>query len=208
MRTSTSSSPPSSAARSTRTATSPTSTPGWPGPRPCRPGRRASYRPWSSTRWSPVKPASCPVNIPNAGQVPDVPGRPVVESICVVDGDGIRGRDVAPLPPPYAELVRRHVAVSELTVAAALDGDRTAGRGRLPPRSAGRPGRPPPDRAMVDELLSGTAAWLPQFEPADRYRPRRPVDPVDHAPRRAGGGHGLTSRSSAVTAITPMPGHH
>ncbi len=35
---------------------------------------------------------------------------------------GIRGRDVGPLPAPYDELVRRHVAVAELTVAAALDG--------------------------------------------------------------------------------------
>ena len=40
-----------------------------------------------------------PVNIPNAGQVPDVPADAVVESICVVDGDGIRGRDVAPAAP-------------------------------------------------------------------------------------------------------------
>ncbi len=104
-----------------------------------------------------------PVNIPNAGQVPDVPAEAVVESICVVDGDGIRGRDVAPLPAPYDELVRRHVAVGELTVAAALAGDRRladaaffldplAGRGDLHQT-----------QAMVDELLSATAAWLPQF---------------------------------------------
>jgi alpha-galactosidase len=104
-----------------------------------------------------------PANIPNAGQVPDAPGDVVVESICVVDGDGIRGRDVAPLPPPYAELVRRHVAVGELTVAAAVDGDRRladaaffldplAGRGDLQQTDA-----------MIDELLSATATWLPQF---------------------------------------------
>jgi alpha-galactosidase len=105
-----------------------------------------------------------PVNIPNAGQVPDVPAESVVESICIVDGDGIRGRDVAPLPAPYAELVRRHAAVTELTVVAAVEGDRTraeeaflldplAGRGDL--------GR---TEAMIDELLSATARWLPQFD--------------------------------------------
>jgi alpha-galactosidase len=108
-------------------------------------------------------PRQIPANIPNAGQVPDAPGDVVVESICVVDGDGIRGRDVAPLPPPYAELVRRHAAVTELTVAAAVDGDRRladaaffldplAGRGDLHQTEA-----------MIDELLSATAAWLPQF---------------------------------------------
>jgi alpha-galactosidase len=104
-----------------------------------------------------------PANIPNAGQVPDVPADVVVESICTVDGDGIRGRDVAPLPQPYAELVRRHVAVGELTVAAALSGDRALAEAAffLDPL-AGR-GDFHQTEAMVDELLSATSAWLPQF---------------------------------------------
>jgi alpha-galactosidase len=87
----------------------------------------------------------------------------VVESICVVDGDGIRGRDAARAPAPFAELVRRHVAVQEMTVEAALTGDRAlvhqafaldplAGRGDLRDTEA-----------MVDELLAGTAKWLPKF---------------------------------------------
>lgn len=108
-------------------------------------------------------PRQLPVNIPNAGQVPDVPADVVVESICTIDDAGVRGRDVAPLPAPYAELVRRHVAVQELTVAAALAGDRSladaaffldplAGRGDLHRTEE-----------MVTELLAGTAKWLPQF---------------------------------------------
>jgi alpha-galactosidase len=109
-------------------------------------------------------PRNVPANIPNAGQVPDVPHDVVVESICVVDGDGVRGRDIAPLPAPYDELVRRHVAVAEMTVAAAVAGDRRladaaffldplAGRGDLHQTEA-----------MVTDLLSATAAWLPQFD--------------------------------------------
>ncbi len=107
-----------------------------------------------------------PVNIPNAGQCPDVPLGPVVESICVVDGDGVRGRDEAMLPAPFAELFRRHVATQELVVRAALEGDRSLARaaflldplaGRGPIRTTER---------MVDELLTATARWLPQFEPA------------------------------------------
>jgi alpha-galactosidase len=104
-----------------------------------------------------------PANIPNAGQAPDLPLDAVVETMCVVDADGIRGRDQAALPPPYAEIVRRHVAVQELTVEAALTGDRSlaatafsldplAGRGDLADTDA-----------MVSELLDGTARWLPQF---------------------------------------------
>ncbi|MGH9078631.1 MAG: hypothetical protein ACRDYE_00885 [Acidimicrobiales bacterium] len=109
-------------------------------------------------------PRQLPVNIPNTGQVPDVPADVVVESIGTIDAEGVRGRDIAPLQPVYAELVRRHVAVAELTVAAALDGDRSladaaffldplAGRGDLHQTEE-----------MVAELLAATAPWLPQFK--------------------------------------------
>jgi alpha-galactosidase/6-phospho-beta-glucosidase family protein len=104
-----------------------------------------------------------PVNIPNAGQAVDLPSGVVVESMCIIDGDGIRGREQSSLPAPYNEIVRRHVAVQELTVEAALSGDRAlateafaldplAGRGDLKDIEA-----------MANELLAGTAEWLPQF---------------------------------------------
>src|SRR5580700_4311999 len=109
------------------------------------------------------EPFEAPVNIPNTGQGVGLPPDVVLESICVIDGDGIRGRDRSTLPAPYHEIVRRHVATQELTIEAALRGDRTlaaeafaldplAGRGDL--RTT---------EAMVDELLAGTAQWLPQF---------------------------------------------
>jgi alpha-galactosidase len=104
-----------------------------------------------------------PVNLPNAGQCPDLPTGVVVESICVVDGDGMRGRDQARAPAAITEWVRRQVAVQELTVEAAVTGDRRialqafaldplAGRGDL--RAI---------EAMADDLLAGTSRWLPQF---------------------------------------------
>ncbi len=104
-----------------------------------------------------------PLNRPNTGQCPDLPPDVVVESMCVVDGDGIRGRDTARAPVAFAELLRRHAAVQEMTVEAALTGDRAlvheafaldplAGRGDLRDTEA-----------MVEELLAGTAKWLPQF---------------------------------------------
>jgi alpha-galactosidase/6-phospho-beta-glucosidase family protein len=109
------------------------------------------------------EPFEAPLNIPNRGQGVGLPPDVVLESICVVDGDGIRGRDRGVLPHPYDEIVRRHVATQELTVEAALRGDRRlaaeafaldplAGRGDLHDMEA-----------MVDELLAGTAEWLPQF---------------------------------------------
>jgi len=107
-----------------------------------------------------------PVNLPNTGQCPDLPPDVVVESICVVDGDGMRGRDQARAPAGISEWVRRQVAVQELTVEAAVTGDRRvalqafaldplAGRGDL--RAI---------EAMADELLAGTSRWLPQFSTA------------------------------------------
>ncbi len=108
-------------------------------------------------------PYEAPVNIPNRGQAPGLPRDVVLESICVIDADGIRGRDVSVLPAPYDEIVRRHVATQELTIEAALRGDRglaaeafaldpLAGRGDLRTMET-----------MVNELLAGTAEWLPQF---------------------------------------------
>jgi alpha-galactosidase len=108
-------------------------------------------------------PFEAPVNIPNTGQGVGLPADVVLESICVIDGDGIRGRDRSRLPAPYDEIVRRQVATQELTVEAALRGDRRlAGEAFALDPLAGR-GDLAVTEAMVDELLAGTAEWLPQF---------------------------------------------
>jgi len=104
-----------------------------------------------------------PLNLPNAGQCPDLPADAVVEAICVVDGDGMRGRDVAPAPAPFAELLRRHVAVQELTVEAALTGDRALARQAFALDPLAGRGDLRDTEAMVEELLEGTSRWLPQF---------------------------------------------
>ncbi len=108
-------------------------------------------------------PRELPVNIPNAGQCPELPTDAVVECIGVVDDQGIRGRDVVRASPPLNELVRRHVEVQELTVEAALAGDRiaTSEAFALDPL-AGRIDLGRQD-AMIGELLEGSARWLPKF---------------------------------------------
>jgi galacturan 1,4-alpha-galacturonidase len=108
-------------------------------------------------------PFEAPVNIPNVGQGVGLPDDAVLESICVIDADGIRGRDRSALPTPYDEIVRRHVATQELTVEAALRGDRAlAGEAFTLDPLAGR-GDLRDIEAMVVQLLGGTAEWLPQF---------------------------------------------
>jgi alpha-galactosidase len=104
-----------------------------------------------------------PINIPNAGQCPDLPADAVVESMCVVDGDGVRGRDQAQVPAAAAELLRRQVATQELTVEAALTGDVALARqAMILDPLAGR-GELRRTESMTDELLAGTATWLPPF---------------------------------------------
>jgi alpha-galactosidase len=102
-----------------------------------------------------------PLNRPNTGQAPDLPVDAVVETMCVVDGGGIRGREAVTAPAPLAEWARRHAATQELTVDAALTGDVDVARAafaadpltsRLELRQMD---------AMVTELLRATAAWLP-----------------------------------------------
>jgi alpha-galactosidase len=106
-----------------------------------------------------------PLNVPNAGQCPDLNAGAVVEAMCVVDADGIRGRDEARAPAPLAELLRRHVAVHELTVSAALSGDRAQARAAFALDPLAGRGDLLDTEAMVDELLAGSAQWLPQFTP-------------------------------------------
>ncbi len=104
-----------------------------------------------------------PLNIPNAGQCPDLPRDVVVESICTVDGAGVRGRGETRAPAPMGEWLRRVSSSQEATVEAALAGsrDKVVEAMLLDPLA----GRIDFDRVeqMTDELLRATARWLPQF---------------------------------------------
>ena len=104
-----------------------------------------------------------PLNIPNAGQCPDLPRQSVTESMCLVDGDGVRGSEPVTAPPFFASWLNRIVAAQELTVDAALNGDRDLVRAAmlLDPH-AGTLGLNTIDQ-MTDELLDATRHWLPQF---------------------------------------------
>ena len=104
-----------------------------------------------------------PVNMPNSGQCPDFPADVVVESICVADRDGIRGRDQALAPPVLGEYLRRVSASQELTVEAALSGSREkAFEAMLADPLAGRMDFEQLAH-MTDEMIDATQQWLPQF---------------------------------------------
>ena len=109
------------------------------------------------------QPGRFPLNVPNDGQVADLPLGATVESMCIVSANGVRGRDSVVLPAPLAECLRRVSASQELTVDAAVSGDRDAAFAAmlLDPLTS----RLDYDAiaAMTDEMLDATAAWLPQF---------------------------------------------
>ncbi|MGO9875212.1 MAG: hypothetical protein ACLPVY_15570 [Acidimicrobiia bacterium] len=109
------------------------------------------------------KPRNFPLNLPNAGQCPDLPADAVVESMVTANAAGLVGRDHGRAPAALAECLRRVVASQEMTVDAAISGDRDAAVDAmlLDPLA----GRIDFDHValMTDEMLAATARWLPQF---------------------------------------------
>ena len=63
-------------------------------------------------------------NLPNVGQIANLPLGVPVETPVVVDGAGIHPVQVGALPEPVAELCRRETAVAQLCVDAAAEGSR------------------------------------------------------------------------------------
>lgn len=105
-----------------------------------------------------------PMNLPNRGQVENLPPDVVVECIGVAGASGVRPRDTAAVGSVLGEYLRQISVSQELTVEAALTGDRTRViEAMLTDQLAGHL---PYEQlvAMTDELLDSTARWLPQFK--------------------------------------------
>jgi alpha-galactosidase len=101
------------------------------------------------------------VNIPNHGPIPNLPAGAIVELPALVDGSGIHGLPIGPLPEMVAELCRREIAVARLAVDAAVTGDRgTALQALLLDPCINDIDTA---RAIRDAYLAEYAAYLPQF---------------------------------------------
>lgn len=64
------------------------------------------------------------VNLPNRGQIPNLPAGAIVETPGYVSAAGVQPVNTGPLPEAIAELCRREIVVSQLCVDAAVNGDR------------------------------------------------------------------------------------
>lgn len=100
-------------------------------------------------------------NLPNRGQVPNLPPEAVVESPAVADATGLRPLTLPPLSPGLAGTLATRFQWVETTVEAALEGSRDKFvqalvlDGAVNSLSAAE--------ALADDLLAVQAAWLPQF---------------------------------------------
>jgi alpha-galactosidase len=101
------------------------------------------------------------VNVANNGLMPGPPDWAVVEVPGKIDGRGVRGTAPGPLPAAVEDILRQRVYQQELTVEAALSGDRTLALQAL----LADPLVPTVESAegMLTEALQAHASYLPQF---------------------------------------------
>ena len=101
------------------------------------------------------------VDTTNRGALSDLPAHSVVEVNCVIDALGPHPIAVGPLPPQLRGLLQQVKAYEELTIEAAVTGDRKVALAALianPIVPSARVAKP-----LLDDLLEAHADYLPQF---------------------------------------------
>jgi len=100
-------------------------------------------------------------NLPNQGAVPNLPAAAVLELPAAATATGLRPLQILDFPDPLAAIVTRRLTAAQLTVEAALAGDRglfvealLADGSVTDPEVAGR---------MANELLEAHRQYLPNF---------------------------------------------
>jgi alpha-galactosidase len=104
------------------------------------------------------------LNLPNQGQVAELPRDVNVETLGFITHDACHGLPVGPIPPAVRAIIERHVTNQEMTVEAALTGDRSLVHQIFlndPMCGSIRDFRDM--EQMMDELLRANRQWLPRF---------------------------------------------
>ncbi len=103
------------------------------------------------------------VNVPNTGQIANLPKAAVVETLGFVDADGVEPVRSGELPGVVGSWCRLQLDVMDLTLRAALEGNRDLFVQALclDPACAGADFSELP--TMADELLRANRLWLPRF---------------------------------------------
>lgn len=103
------------------------------------------------------------VNLPNVGQIDNLPRDAVVETLGVADGLGFRAITTGPLPPVLQQLVAPHCQEQLMVLEAAIKGDRKLALEALMIDPLCAHLSPRQVREMGLELMAATQEWLPQF---------------------------------------------
>ncbi|MBA2447014.1 MAG: hypothetical protein H0V51_03210 [Chloroflexi bacterium] len=101
------------------------------------------------------------VNLPNRGQIDNLPREAVVETLAVVSAAGANPIGVGTLPPGVLNTIYPHLVNQEMIVDAALTGDRRLALQALVGDPLVRDFRAAP--RLLDDLLRAHADLLPQF---------------------------------------------
>lgn len=103
------------------------------------------------------------VNMPNIGQITNLPRDSVVETLAAVSAAGLAPKMSGEMPGPVGSLCRLHVDIHEMTVQAALAGDRKLliEALSLDPSSGCADFSEIPD--LAEDLLQANREWLPRF---------------------------------------------
>jgi len=102
------------------------------------------------------------VNLPNTGQIDNLPRGAVVETLAEITSAGAQPLTVGALPSGVLSTLEPHVVNQELIVRAALEGDRhLALQAMVNDPLVHDLGKA---EAILDELLQAHAAYLPQFD--------------------------------------------
>lgn len=114
-------------------------------------------------------------NVENTGLITNIPNGCTVEVPCMVDASGIAPTFVGDLPLGCAAIIRQTISVQELTVEAALTGDRDLVRQALAlDPLTGAVCNLDEVWAMADEMLEALAPWLPQFATSGQSPRKQP----------------------------------
>jgi alpha-galactosidase len=114
------------------------------------------------------RPVNAIVNRPNLHQIANLPKHAVVESMALVNSGGIHPFAMGEMPPAVQNLLIRHVINQEMTVDAALEGDRNMALQVLLNDPLTRD--LDDASAMLDEMMNATKGYLPQFFPKKKKR--------------------------------------
>ena len=104
------------------------------------------------------------VNVPNRGKVPNLPSTAVVEVPATVGAAGVTGLDVGPLPDAIAAVLTARALQQEITVRAAMEGDRALALQALAldPLIPG----PAVATAILDDAIRASGSGLDRFAAA------------------------------------------